>query len=138
MRSVPVSLAPSTPKRDAVLFAIGGSRFALPGPSVVETATVTAYTPIRAEDPANLGVTLYRERVIPLVDLDRRLDARSSPLPTPPWRCLFVKTGLGEVGFPIDQLLGLQAPGDRLPDGVILLDLEAPAMGLAGAGAPHG
>lgn len=127
-----------TGRHNAVVFAIGGRRLALPSPRIVEIATVATYTPIRAEDPANLGVTLHHERVIPLIDLGRRLNARLSPLPNPPWLCLFVNTGFGEVGFPIDQLLALQALGDGgLPGEVTLLDLESPELGLAGTVVPH-
>lgn len=106
-----------------MVFALGERRFAVPVTRVLDVANVTAYTPLPCEDPTNLGVVLHRERLTPLVDLAPRLGVgRTHPLESP-GLCLFVRTGRGEMGFPIDQVTGV-APvaGARLPEGFTVLD----------------
>ncbi len=97
-----------------VVVAVGGRRFALPGPRVREITRIDAVTPVPCDDPANLGVALHRERVLPLVDLRRRLGlGPAEPGPRPPL-CVVARTADGDVGFPIDAVLEF-IPSGQLP-----------------------
>ncbi len=119
-------------RRNVVVFAVGDRRLAVPAPQIVEVARIASYTPVPCEDPANLGVVLHRDELLPLVDLGARLGARGTGLPGLPGLCLFVRTDFGEVGFPIDRVLGLEPSSDgTLREGVTLLDPSA-------LGGPHG
>ena len=107
----PVAAPPSV-----LVVAFGDRRVAVPAAQIVEVARLVAYTPLPCEDPTNLGVVLHRDTLLPLVDLASRLGARRAGSVGLPGLCLFVQTDVGEVGFPIDRVLGLESVRDDRPD----------------------
>jgi chemotaxis signal transduction protein len=108
-----------------VAFGLGSSRFAVPETQVAEITRIAAVTAVPAEDPTMLGVVVYGDEVVAVVDLGCRLGARDQGPGAPPWLCLVARTGLGTMAFPIDGLLALASTsGARLPDDVEILDLE--------------
>lgn len=110
---------------NVVLFAIDGRAFALPGARVAEIAQVDRITAIPCDDPATVGVTLHRDRVIPLLDLPRRLGLPGRRRRADAGLCLFVRTDRGELGFPIDTVLGFGPPGRvSLPPGAMSVALD--------------
>ena len=119
-----------------MLVAVGGRRLAVHGSGVSEIARVAMVTPVPCDDPAILGLAVHRGRIVPLLDLRRRLGDGATGLP--PWLCLFVQTSGGDVvGVPIDAVVGFGATGNsRLPDGVTFVDHSI--LGARdGAGAPY-
>jgi chemotaxis signal transduction protein len=121
-KPVPVPLS-------VLVVGLGDRRLAVPVAQIVEVARLVAYTPLPCEDPTNLGVVLHRDALIPLVDLARRLGARRAGPIGLPGLCLFVQTDVGDVGFPIDRVLGLESVLDDRPDRAV--PVLAPAV-LAG------
>jgi chemotaxis signal transduction protein len=114
----PVAASPSV-----LVVGMGDRRLAVPAAQIVEVARLVAYTPLPCDDPTNLGVVLHRDTLIPLIDLASRLGARRAGPVGVPGLCLFVQTDVGEVGFPIDRVLGLEsAYDDRSDRGVPVLD----------------
>jgi chemotaxis signal transduction protein len=108
-----------------VAFGLGSSRFAVPGAQIAEIRRIEAVTAVPAEDPTLLGVVVYGDEVVAVVDLGCRLGARAQGPGAPPWLCVVAHTGLGTMAFPIDGLLALASTsGARLPDDVEILDLE--------------
>jgi purine-binding chemotaxis protein CheW len=114
----------STRRPPVVMCALGEQKFAVPVERVVEVARVASYTRLPCGDPTNLGVVLYRERLVPLVDLRPRLGLARAGTGTPPHLCVFVRSDAGEVGFPVDGVLGL-APAPGPEPGIPVLDLGA-------------
>ena len=101
---------------------------AVHGGEVSEVAKVSVVTPVPCDDPAILGVTLHRGRIVPLMDLRRRLGDGATGLP--PFLCLFTRSGGADLGVPIDSVLGFgAADGSRVPDGVTLLNVSSLAAG---------
>jgi hypothetical protein len=114
--------------RALMVLAVGNRRVAVRGGEVSEIARVAMVTPVPCDDPAILGVTLHRGRIVPLVDLRRRLGDGATGLP--PFLCLFTQSGGADIGVPIDAMLGFgAADGSRVPDGVTLVDLSTLAAG---------
>ncbi len=108
---------------NVVVFVADGHRFALPGAGVVEIARAEGVTAVPSDDPANLGVTVHRDRVVPLVDLPRRIGLAGEHRRGPSWLCLYVRTEHGEIGFPIDTVVGFGPAGRlRLPEPVTSID----------------
>lgn len=108
---------------NVVVFVADGHRFALPGARVVEIARVEQVTPVPCDDPANLGVAMHRERVVPLLDLARRLGLSGERRRRRPWLCLYVRTEQGEIGFPIDTVVGFGPMGRlRMPEPITAID----------------
>jgi len=125
----------SVDTRALMLIAVGGRRVAVHGGEVSEIARVTAVTPVPCDDPAILGVAIHRGHIVPVVDLARRLGEAAAGVP--PWLCLFVRSIGGDVGVPIDAVLGFGASGNtRLPDGVTFVDFSILGAG-NGAVAPY-
>jgi len=118
-----------------MLVAVASRRLAMHGSGVSEIARVAMVTPVPCDDPAILGVAVHRGRIVPLLDLRRRLGDGATGLP--PWLCLFMHTSGGDVGVPIDAVLGFGATGNsRLPEGVTFVDFSI--LGARdGAGAPY-
>jgi chemotaxis signal transduction protein len=107
-------------------FGLGGHPFAVPGHQVAEVASVPTVVSVPSEDPTVLGVVLHRDQVVAVVDLGRRLGARAGGPGALPWLCLFVRTDLGTMAFPIDRVLTFGvASGAPLPDDVEILNLES-------------
>lgn len=118
-----VSRAPAVPRRNLVVLAVRDRRFAVPADRVVEVARIAGYTPVPCDDPSNLGVLVHRGGLVPLVDAGAHLGLRPAAPRALPGLCVFVRAHFGEVGVPIDQVLGLEPAVDgALPEGVILLD----------------
>ena len=112
-------------RHNAVVFSLGGRRFSVPAGQVVEIARISSYTTIPCEDPANLGVVVHRDRLIPLMDLGRRLGVARVGDVQLPALCLLVKTDLGELGLLLDQVMGFESSGDKGPtNDVTCLDLN--------------
>lgn len=112
-------------RHNAVAFSLGGRRFSVPASQVVEIARISSYTTIPCEDPANLGVVIYRDRLIPLVDLGRRLGVARVGDVQFPALCLLVKTDLGELGLLLDQVMGFESSADEgSADDATRLDLN--------------
>jgi chemotaxis signal transduction protein len=106
-----------------LIVALADRRVAVPAGQIVEVFRIGAYTRLPCEDPTNLGIVLHREMLIPLVDLALRLGGRRGGPVRLPGLCLFVETDAGEIGFPIDRVLGLASvPGDGADRAVPLLD----------------
>jgi chemotaxis signal transduction protein len=117
------AVKPVTPPPSLLVVALGDRRVAVPAARIAEVARIATYTPLPCEDPTVLGVVVHRETLIPLVDLAPRLGARRAGSVKLPGLCLFVETDAGEVGFPIDRVLGLEAArADTSERGVPLLD----------------
>jgi chemotaxis signal transduction protein len=103
----------SVPKGKEVIFALAHRRFAVPAERVVEVANVATFTALPCENAVHRGVVLHRNTLIPLVDLGRQLGVwRGDPGPSP-GLCLFCRTDLGEVAYPVDEVLGLAAAADQ-------------------------
>lgn len=112
-------------RHDTVVFALRGKRFAVAPGQIIEIVRIDSYTPLPCEDTTNLGVVLHRDRVIPLVDLRPGLGIRGGGPLSLPMLCVFALGNLGEVAFPVDQVLGLaSSTGERLADDVAFLDLD--------------
>lgn len=109
---VPDAARPRHPdhRGSVVLFTAGGRRFAVPGIQVAEVARVAAFTPLPSDDGMILGVAFHRDRVVPVIDAARRLGL-AHPVGAPPWLCLFVRGPAGEMGVPVDAVLGFERPG---------------------------
>jgi len=129
--------APAASRRNVVVVGVHERRFAVAADRVVEVARIGAYTPVPCEDPANLGVVMHRGGLVPLIDVGARLGLRPVARLALPGFCLFVRTHLGEVGVPIDQIVGLESSVDgALPEGVAALDPSA-LGGRHGEGLAH-
>src|SRR5262249_61023250 len=128
-------VVPAADTRARMLVAVVSRRLAVHGSGVSDIARVAMVTPVPCDDPTILGVAVHRGRIVPLLDLRRRLGDGATGLP--PWLCLFVHTSGGDVGVPIDAVLGFGATGhSRLPDGVTFVDSSI--LGARdGAGAPY-
>jgi chemotaxis signal transduction protein len=114
---------PVPPSTSVLIVALADRRVAVPAGQIVEVFRIGAYTRLPCEDPTNLGIVLHREMLIPLVDLALRLGGRRGGPVRLPGLCLFVETDAGEIGFPIDRVLGLASvPGDGADRAVPLLD----------------
>jgi len=121
--------------RALMVVAIGNRRVAVKGDEVAEIARIAVVTPVPCDDPAILGVALHRGRIVPLVDLRRRLGDGATGLP--PFLCLFTQSGGADIGVPIDSVLEFgPADGSRVPEGVIFVDFSTLAAG-DGAAAAH-
>jgi len=78
---------------------------------------------------------VHRGRIVPLVDLRRRLGDGATGLP--PFLCLFTRSGGADIGVPIDSVLEFGPPGgSRVPEGVTFVDVSTLAAG-DGAAAAH-
>lgn len=117
--------APSPPaaRRPLVVACIGECRVAVPAAAVVEVARIAAVTPVPSEDPANLGIAVHRDQVVPLVDLGARLGVSRRAGWAGPGLCLVLRTPEGLLGCPIDAVLGF-SPGsdDAAAAGLVVLD----------------
>lgn len=124
-----------TDPRALMVVAVGSRRVAVRNSEVSEVARVASVTPVPCDDPAILGVALHRGRIVPLVDLRRRLG--DGPTGFPPFLCLFAKSGGADIGVPIDAMLGFSAAdGSRMPAGVTFVDFSTLGAG-NGAAAAH-
>jgi len=122
-------------RRALMLVALGNRRVAVNGGEVTEIARISAVTPVPCDDPAILGVALHRGRIVPLVDLRRRLGDGATGLP--PFLCLFTQRGGADIGVPIDSVLEFGPPGgSQVPEGVTFVDFSTLATG-DGAAAAH-
>ncbi|MFB3818191.1 MAG: chemotaxis protein CheW [Candidatus Methylomirabilales bacterium] len=111
-----LSRTPRTPSPSAgslAVFGLGARRFALPAACILEVVRVQACTRVPCPDPTRLGVMLYRDSIVPLLDLGPALGAPPRGAAAP-GLCVVARTAWGEVGFPIDGVLGIQSGG---PDG---------------------
>jgi chemotaxis signal transduction protein len=92
------------------VFALGARRFALPATRILEIVRVHACTRLPSPDPTRLGVMLYRDTIVPLLDLGPALGGppRGSAAPG---LYVVVRTACGEVAFPIDGVLDIQTGG---------------------------
>ncbi len=127
MLSRRVSRTSAAPVGSLAVLELMGARFAIPASQILEIAPVDSYTPLPCEDSTHLGVVLHRDEVVPLVDLGRALRARPSRASLPSL-CVFAKTTLGEIAFPIDRVLGVELVGStgrmetlELPGGLTVL-----------------
>jgi chemotaxis signal transduction protein len=112
-----------THARSALVFRLGESRLALPADQVATVAEVAGGTPIPTADPALLGVGRVGPRLLPLIDAHRRMRVAAPPASFPR-TCLVVKSPLGDVAFPIDEVIGLTAMrGAVAPLGCTLMSL---------------
>lgn len=112
-------------RHNAVAFSLGGRRFSVPASQVLEITRISSYTTIPCMDSANLGVVIHRDRLIPLVDLSRRLGVTRVGDVQLPALCLLVTTDLGELGLLLDQVIGFESASDEGPaDDVTCLDLN--------------
>lgn len=112
-------------RHNAVAFSLGVRRFSVLADQVLEITRISSYTTIPCEDSANLGVVIHRDRLIPLVDLSRRLGVARVGDVQFPALCLLVKTDLGELGLLLDQVMGFESSSDEEPaDNVTRLDLN--------------
>ncbi len=128
-------MTPAADPRALMVVAVGNRRVAVHGGEVSEVARVAVVTPVPCDDPAILGVALHRGRIVPLVDLRRRLGDGATGLP--PFLCLFTQSGGADIGVPIDAVLGFGAAGgSRVPDGVTVVNFSTLAAG-HGAAAAH-
>ena len=57
-------MTPSVDPRALMIVAIGSRRVAVHGGEVSEVAKVSVVTPVPCDDPAILGVTLHRGRIV--------------------------------------------------------------------------
>ncbi|HEV8307638.1 MAG TPA: chemotaxis protein CheW [Methylomirabilota bacterium] len=123
-------------RQNVVLFGLEGHRFALPARDIVEVARIESYTPLPCEDPAHLGVVLHREHVIPLVDVGPRLGLRRPRPAVRPRLCVFVRAAAGELGLPVDEVLGFRHGPGEAPREEVLLDPDG-LGGSYGQGTAH-
>jgi chemotaxis signal transduction protein len=121
--TIGMSSARPVRQRRAVVVVVAGRRLALPAETVVEVGELESFTPLPCDDPAHVGVGLYRDRVVPVVDLVRHaaLDI-PSPAVTAGAVCVIARTLRGEVAFPIDSVVGLEASDRGDGDTAIAVD----------------
>lgn len=101
---------PSPPQGSLAVFALGARRFALPAARILEIVRVDACTGLPCPDPTRLGVMLYRDTIVPLLDLGPALGGPARG-PATPGLYVVARTGCGEVAFPIDGVLDIQTGG---------------------------
>jgi chemotaxis signal transduction protein len=107
----------------AVVVTIADRRVAFAAGDVVEIAEISGFTPLPCEEPAHLGVALYRDRIVPVVNLARRLDRAFTVLPLAAGAtCVIVRTRSGDVAFPVDGVVGVRAYGSDIAGDITLLD----------------
>ncbi|MGH7279309.1 MAG: chemotaxis protein CheW [Candidatus Rokuibacteriota bacterium] len=106
-----------------VVAVLGGHRIALPTTRVVEVTRLDGWVALPCDDPANLGVTFYRNQLVPLVDIaPRRDDGPSSGTVA---LCIIARVPGGVVAVPVEEVCGLEASRDETsPPGVDLFDFE--------------
>lgn len=107
------SQAKTTAKPTQAVFALNGTRFAVPAQQVVEVIKIGGYAPLPCESPAHLGLVVHRDAVIPLVDLGMLLDIPRPGAIRFPILCMILKGDSGAVACPVDQVLGLATAGDE-------------------------
>lgn len=81
--------------RALMVVALGDRRVAVNGAEVAEIARISMVTPVPCDDLAILGVAVHRGRIVPLVDLRRRLGDGATGLP--PFLCLFTRSGGADI-----------------------------------------
>ena len=115
--------SPAETHRSVLVFRLGECRLALPAEQVATVAEVASCTPIPTADSSLLGVGRVGSRFLALIDAHRRMRVAAPPAPFPT-TCLVVKSPLGDVAFPIDEVVGLQAMrGGLAPAGSTLMSL---------------
>jgi chemotaxis signal transduction protein len=100
----------ASPVESLAVFALGAGRFALPAARILEVIRLEACTRVPCPDPTRLGVMLYRDTVVPLLDLGPALGGPPRRAPVP-GLCVVARTDCGKVGFPIDRVLDIQPGG---------------------------
>ena len=114
---------PQVKARNVLVVALGDRRFAVSAEQIVEVVKSAFYTPVPCEDPTNLGVALHRGRVVPVMEAGRRLGVPRPGLADRPGAWVLVKTPAGEVGFPVDAVVGFHSsPDGQLPEDMTLID----------------
>ena len=68
---------PAPAPASVLVVSVGDRRIAIPARRIVEVAGIAGHTPLPCEDPANLGVVVHRDALIPLIDLAPRLGCAS-------------------------------------------------------------
>jgi chemotaxis signal transduction protein len=125
IRPQPRSPQRATLTAQALVFRLGQARLAVPADQVATVAAVEGCTRIPCDDPALLGVARVGHRLLPLIDAHRRMQVAGGVAAPFPCTCVVVRGALGEVGFRIDELLGLYAaPDGLLPPGCAPMPLE--------------
>lgn len=118
----------ATPRRRRyhVRFRLDEHKYALPADQLFGVNEVHRLTSIPSDLPCNLGVTLFRDLALGILDLQSLMNSTEKKLPETPFFCIFCKTSKGILGFPVDEIHGLEPvfDDDVLPDGSEILNLE--------------
>ncbi len=110
-----------------ISFQLGGEVWGLPMEIVSGIEEVKSLTPIPTSDRSNLGVVLYRGRLVPLIDVRLRLGGQSFVQGDLPHLCVFLKSATTPLGFPIEKLGGiLTGTENAAPPNLRLLDSKLP------------
>lgn len=90
----------------AVVFSLNGEQYGVPTVEVQEVMPVQRITGIPNTEESVLGITNVRGRVVPVVDLRRRLGFTAVP-PGPASRIVLVQRDGAEVGMLVDAVQGV-------------------------------
>lgn len=93
-----------------VTFRVEGLLLGLDLGAVVRIERAAAVTPLNGGPPCLMGALNHHGRILPVLDLRRRLGLPTRPL-EPSDQFLLVRCGLRTVVVPVDRVEGLATPG---------------------------
>lgn len=100
-------------------FRIEGLLLGLDLGAVVRIERAAAVTPLSGAPPCLMGALNHHGRILPVLDLRRRLGLPTRPL-EPTDQFVLVRCGLRTVVVPVDRVEGLATPGPMLsPEEVV-------------------
>ncbi|NMA29098.1 MAG: chemotaxis protein CheW [Burkholderiales bacterium] len=100
---------PPQPSDSLVTFRVEDLLLGLDLEAVVRIERAAAVTPLNGAPPCLMGVLNHHGRILPVLDLRRRLGLPTRPL-APSDQFLLVRCGLRTVVVPIDRVEGLVSP----------------------------
>ena len=113
---------PPASVRRLVVFRLAGRRFGLAPEHVARVTQIEGLMPMPSDLRCNLGLVQHLGVVAGVIDLAFLLDLRELEPPRAPFLCVFARLSRGVVGFPIDEIEGLEAVGELAPVGIEVLD----------------
>jgi len=105
--AAPVSRAEDTAGRPFLVLRLGGNRYALAAGSVREVFRLAGLTPLPGAEPPVAGLTLWRGRLLTLLDARRALGLSIDAL-NDLGRVVVLGEGRGAVGLLVDAVEGVE------------------------------